>query len=70
MITIKVDGITIESEFNNLQALLDNCHEVNHLLEKKYAILLNQNFIAKSEYSSTPLKHMDHIQVFVPIQGG
>ena len=70
MIQITLDGKLIESEFDNLQVLLNNCSAVSHLLGKKYAIALNQNFVPKSEYPVTQLRHKDNLDIFIPIQGG
>ena len=65
-----IDGTLVTSQHNNLQDLISNSDSFSHLLTKKYAVVVNQNFIPKTDYSMTRLHENDQVEIFVPIQGG
>ena len=70
MIRLIIDDKPVDSQCDNLQKLLKENNSLNHLQDQQFAVVVNENFIAKSEYTTTRLNHNDRIDIFKPIQGG
>ena len=66
----------IQVHFNNKKITFDSKLSLAELLVQQncmathFAVALNQNFIAKSQYASTYLVTGDSIDIIAPMQGG
>lgn len=64
----------INISFNGQQQTVNEGSSIqqvtSHLAEKEFVIALNQNFIPRSQYSTTQLQEGDAIELLSPMAGG
>ncbi len=66
----------IQVHFNDQLIFLDDNYSLaEFLIQKNYtkdyfAVVVNRNFIARSQYAATLLKNEDIIELISPMQGG
>ncbi len=66
MIELVVNGQKLHTQAETLIALLKE----QGVIDKKYAVAVNESFVARAQYHDCQLSSGDRIELVTPMQGG